>query len=79
MAKKKKVHPETDSDEEDEGGEEEQLHFKLVAPPSEIVESLGNIDYVFEGGKKTKKDSEDEDDSSSVNENYKNAKKAVKA
>ena len=40
------------------------------------MESLGNIDYIFEGGKKKKGGSYD-DESSSGPENYKKAKKSV--
>ena len=49
-------------DEDEEGGEAEEIKFKLVEPPCENVESLGNIDYVFEGGKKKKDDDSDSDD-----------------
>ena len=65
-------------DEDDEGGEAEELKFKLVDPPTQNVESLGNIDYIFEGGKKKKGD-DDEDDSGSDDEFVKDTKKKLAA
>lgn len=73
----------SDLDDENEEGGEPELHiFKLVDPPSERVDSLGNIDYIFEGGmkKKTAVEIDSElDDSSEGGPEYEKAKKLVKA